>query len=930
MSGHTPAGVNTFTAMKRKFGAPPPGYIPGKGRGATGFITRSDVGSAKAAGAGEEAPAPAPDAAALNDSNYDQFAGHQGLNLFKGSKFDQADDDADKVWQSVEAHLGNRRKRQREEREKAAAKEEEQQKGLKDHLRNVKADQSKLSTITEDQWLAIPDAIDHTIKKRKYDLATPMPDTMKIRAFKDSQSMSDAAAVAAAPPQGAEQVADIYAWGSGRQSVLKQKLSLMGDSVTGQTVVDATGYLSQIENKRAGAASVEDTKRAREIHRGLVRDNPRNGAAWIALARVEEGAGKLSAAREAIAQGCEHAPHTEEIWMEAVRLSLPQNAKSVVAKAVKHLPKSEKLWCKAAALETEDNKKRRVYQLALEHVPNSLRLWKEAIDVQPDRDGAKTLLRCAVECVDRAELWLTLAKLESYENARAVLTTATQRHRTDPAVWVAAAQLEESVGKTESMERIIRKAVKSLSPGHCTRESWIDVAKESEATGYTGCSQAVVFNAIGLDLEMDQREHVWTEDAERCLHSGHVKTARAIFAHALQCYPQRDALWAKAADVEKKHGTYEECEAILRESVQHCPKADDLWLRYAKEKWLHGEVDAARNILAEAFSHNPNSEHIWVAAAKLEAENGHSDKARAILERARTGAGTTSKSAKIWMKSAKLERQTGNRDQERKILAEAVKCCPTAERLWLMLLQWEEAMASRRTEASAEAVKAKRAVYRTLYDEAIRKNPDSVALWKMASHLEEAVCKDLVKARSILEKSRARLPRNDELWLATVRLEVRHGQKVKAAQDLSKALQECPASGCLWAQAVAMEPPESRRARAADAAKKCEKDGRVYCAIARTFWAERKLESARKSFQRAVKYDADLGDTWASWYKFEVQHGTEEQKAAVLHQCIQADPHHGEGWIAVTKDAANCTLGGCRLSTEQVLKEVSLKVDDYE
>ena len=33
---------------KPNFGKPPPGYIPGLGRGAVGFITRSDLGPARA------------------------------------------------------------------------------------------------------------------------------------------------------------------------------------------------------------------------------------------------------------------------------------------------------------------------------------------------------------------------------------------------------------------------------------------------------------------------------------------------------------------------------------------------------------------------------------------------------------------------------------------------------------------------------------------------------------------------------------------------------------------------------------------------------------------------------------------------------------------------------------------------------------------
>ena len=43
----------------------------------------------------------------------------------------------------------------------------------------------------------------------------------------------------------------------------------------------------------------------------------------------------------------------------------------------------------------------------------------------------------------------------------------------------------------------------------------------------------------------------------------------------------------------------------------------------------------------------------------------------------------------------------------------------------------------------------------------------------------------------------------------------------------------------------------------------------------RLFWTERKVSKCREWFQRAIKIDPDLGDTWAYFYKFEQQHGTE-------------------------------------------------------
>lgn len=46
-------------------------------------------------------------------------------------------------------------------------------------------------------------------------------------------------------------------------------------------------------------------------------------------------------------------------------------------------------------------------------------------------------------------------------------------------------------------------------------------------------------------------------------------------------------------------------------------------------------------------------------------------------------------------------------------------------------------------------------------------------------------------------------------------------------------------------------------------------------ALFRLFWSERKITKAREWFLRTVKIEPDLGDAWALFYKFELQHGTE-------------------------------------------------------
>ena len=58
--------------------------------------------------------------------------------------------------------------------------------------------------------------------------------------------------------------------------------------------------------------------------------------------------------------------------------------------------------------------------------------------------------------------------------------------------------------------------------------------------------------------------------------------------------------------------------------------------------------------------------------------------------------------------------------------------------------------------------------------------------------------------------------------------------------------------------------------------------------------------------------------------KFELQHGEEEQRRAVVERCVTADPHHGELWQSVSKVPENR-----RLKADEVLVMCADKVDGF-
>lgn len=70
------------------------------------------------------------------------------------------------------------------------------------------------------------------------------------------------------------------------------------------------------------------------------------------------------------------------------------------------------------------------------------------------------MLSRAVECCPTSvELWLALARLENYENARRVLNKARENIPSDRHIWITAAKLEEAHGNTHMVEKIIERGV---------------------------------------------------------------------------------------------------------------------------------------------------------------------------------------------------------------------------------------------------------------------------------------------------------------------------------------------------------------------------------------------------------------------------------------------------------------------------------------
>ncbi|KAI8921006.1 PRP1 splicing factor, N-terminal-domain-containing protein [Powellomyces hirtus] len=902
----------------------PPNYIAGLGRGATGFTTRSDIGPAREGpdnAALEKAKAAAEGKGPRGDDDDDDERFQDPDNetgLFNAAPYEADDEEADRIYEEVDAKMDERRRVRREARER---EELEKYRKERPKIQQQFADLKRgLAIVSEDEWASIPEVGDLVRKgkrqKKFADKYTAVPDSVLLGASSQSELSHTLDAKQqliggfATPANTDGTMTDFVQFGQARDKVLGLKLDQISDSVAGQSIVDPKGYLTDLNSIVVKSdAEISDIKKARTLLKSVITTNPKHAPGWIAAARLEEVAGKQGAARETIAKGCEECPTSEDVWLESARLNTIENAKVILAQAIRHVPQSVKIWTKACDLETDVKGKKRVLRRALEFIPNSVKIWKAAVSLEEDPEDARILLSRAVECIPLAvELWLALARLENHANARIVINKAKAQNPTSHDVWIAGAKLEEANNNDNMAETIISRGVDILQKKGSTlnRDQWIQEAEKAEKEGYIITCQAIVRKTIGMGVEEEDRKSTWMEDAESCIAHGSTATARAIYAHSLKEFPHKKSIWRRAAFLEKSHGTRESLEEILQRAVRYCPQAEVLWLMGAKEKWLAGDIAAAKGILEAAFAANSNSEQIWLAAIKLEVETGEYERARILLASAREKANTQ----RVWMKSAQLERQLEMPDEALKLLNEAIKRFPDFAKLWMMqgqILQFD---------------KNNIPAARDTYTRAIKQNPKNATLWLLASRLEEAADMQ-IKARATLEKARIMNSKIPELWCEAVRVENRAQNTPMAKALMAKALQECPSSGLLWSEAILMESRPHRKARSADALKKCENDPLVVVTVARLFWAERKVDKARNWFNRAVKTNPDLGDSWAWYLKFEMMHGTEEQRADVVAKCIAAEPSHGEKWQAVAKDLRNIGLG-----TEGILRMVASQLQN--
>lgn len=876
------------------------------------------------------------------------------VGLFSsGMNYDKDDDEADRIYQDVDEKMDKRRRARRLVPSSSApphspihflsrhsmlskcssrtdtdpypmSREAREQKERDEYEKNNPKIQLQfadlkraLGKVSEDEWAALPEVGDMTGRAKRArenrmanSRSYAVPDSV-LQAAASSGQLDTSISTG---DEGT--ITNFASIGAAQKSALQVRLDSAANSATASgtstvasgtsTTVDARGYITALDKKQAmgGDLPVEDINRARVLLESAVKTNVHNGPGYVALARLEEVAGKLHTAKKVIAQGCEMCPKSIVVWEEAIRLNRENlhNAKIIAAAGIKLNPKAIKLWMAAIGLEQTEGARKKVTRQALDLNPQSVELWKILINDTNDIESVKLLFAKATETVRLSEeLWISYARVCGPEEAQQILNAARKAMPTSWLIWIHACRLQEELGKIGTCDKIMERAVKALIKENAmpSREEWISQAEMCDDQGDVVTAGAIVKATIGWKLdEDDDRRDTWLDDAKACTTRGHYATARAILAYTVEAFPYSTTVWHASLDLEKNHGTTEALLQVAERAVEACPKSESLWLYYVRELWQAGDADAARNVLAQSFEKVDNNENLYVRAVEFEVDAGQFDQARRFMRIARD----TSPTDRIYFKSAVLERLVGTPEAALDLCNEGLHTWPGSWKMHAVKGQIYESLS--RLKEAEEA-----------YSIGTRAAPKAPVLYILLSRIQEKAGA-VVKARSTLDRGRQKNPKNPLLLCEAVRLE-RRQNNISAAQKLmAGALQECPTSGLLWAEKIMhLESRTQRKPRALEAIKKVEKDPLLFVVVARIFWAERRLDKAATWFTKAVVLDPDFGDAWVWYWKFLEMHGTDEKKAEVLSRVAASEPKHGEVWQSVNKDPKNFRKG-----PEEILK----------
>lgn len=834
---------------------PPPGYVAGLGRGATGFTTQADIGGANLNPPGNL------------DSEDEAYKDADEDGLLQREEWDREDEEADRIYKDIEDRLNSRRKRKSDEKEDVNT--------MLDIGAQFKDLKKELATVTKDQWLELPEVGDLTRRNKR------------LRLLDQAHQRHYAVPDSIVGGQLNNETTDLKAISSAKDALLSFNLD---QNTTKAESVDADSYLQTMEKSQ----DFGDLEKGRVIFSSLRKSQPQNPSSWISSARLEEKYKNFDQARWYISKGCQKCPRSPDVWLESLRLN--QNdiklCRVTVTEAIKLNSHSVKLWIKAASLEADDFSKKRIFRKALEHNSTSVELWTCLVELETDQNDKRKLLRKAIELIpDSLELTMDLLNLESdYQLLKALIKDAKTRLPQCLELWVKECKVEEDHSK--SVDQVVQSCFEQFE--NITRNQWLDICIQAERSGHLITCRAFVERVVDSDLaKMDKTSKlaIWNSEISRLLQEKAYQTVQFMYAYIVSVYSDDVDCWLQYINLVKLHNSQDQLYSVFEAAVSKAGQNELLWLMYAKEKWQKSDdINAAKAILERGFAAVEDSADLWCAIIKLECCEKNYDKALSFYEDARDA---VPDAPKLWYKNVTLMRQLDMTEDALDLVEEGIERFPQCDKFYLQKGQILESQQNYKQAREA-------------YLEGTSEVPNSASIWIALSTVTEKKLGVIIRARTDLDNALSVNSKSARLWTERISFEKRNNNHSHAQSLLNKALKLIPHAPELWCELIQFaNKPQQLKNLTMDALKQTDASYQVVLLYASQLWKQNKISVARKWFEKALQSNKDIGDSWAWLYVFLRKNGTDDEVEQLVEEFSQAEVTHGEIYCSVNKDVRN-------------------------
>ena len=622
---------------ERRWGKPPPGYIPGLGRGAVGFVTRLDIGPARNIIFNQpEQEKPSKETKSNNIYGYEE-------KLFNKDDEDEEDLEADKQYEDFDKYMEERRKNVKEKNELLNLKRNRnEQPTIRQTFSALK---NELKTLSQSDWESIPEIKDFTLKKRKIERYIPITDSEIIAALNDTII-----------PLKEEKETTLENVGKAKNSILKMLIDKIGEEKDEKNSVDRLSYLTELNtlnkdnivNPLNSFEGVQDMKKAKLLLNNLITTNSKNPLSWISAARLEMMDNDQIKAREILSKAIENIKDSEDLWIEYSRLydNDPIKAKDILKQGIMYLPKSEKIYIELVKIEKNNNEKKKILKKCLfEELSTSEILWKMLIELEKNNPELykRLLLKCTEYFPKSINNWIILSKQCDYEEGKQHLLKAIKLNEDSLHIRIYYMLYEEKAKKIKENElkEIFNNIIEEMKDKKITNEEFISFACDAEKSNCL-LSNKIIINYTLTNFKKNSTYKETKNTFKKIIEElkeqeyKYIFTIKQIYITLLQLNDNKDIeLWVQYIDYIKTNISIDEIEKIFKEAIEKASKdvyKETFYLLYAKILKENNDIDKAISSLKEGYR-KINRENILFALVKLyDMKNLYKDSISLLLE----------------------------------------------------------------------------------------------------------------------------------------------------------------------------------------------------------------------------------------------------------------------------------------------------------